>query len=276
MLRIRIVSTAAATAIALALAAGGAAAQTASTDQAGKPLSLLQLITQPSTATPAVSASSAATAAKRPKLKRVASRTHNKTAAAHDADPPADAAQSTASADAWLAASAPTATAVPTAAPVDPQSSNAQPANEPLPSAVQIGGQTVQVAAADQANEIDLAADNTPPVAPPMEFTEPPGDRADASSDRSNVMAMADAMAKAAAARAASVAPAAADASQNVSDQNASPAENAGAQNADAQNLSAVGSASWIAQVLAALGGAIAAGVVAWFLIGAGPVRTYS
>jgi hypothetical protein len=38
---------------------------------------------------------------------------------------------------------------------------------------------------------------------------------------------------------------------------------------------SAVGSASWIAQVLAALGGAVAAGAVAWFLIGAGPLRTY-
>jgi hypothetical protein len=36
-----------------------------------------------------------------------------------------------------------------------------------------------------------------------------------------------------------------------------------------------VGSASWIAQVLAALGGAVAAGGVAWFLIGSGPVRIY-
>ena len=36
-----------------------------------------------------------------------------------------------------------------------------------------------------------------------------------------------------------------------------------------------VGSASWIAQVLAALGGAIAAGAVAWFLIGSGPQRMY-
>jgi hypothetical protein len=41
------------------------------------------------------------------------------------------------------------------------------------------------------------------------------------------------------------------------------------------RDTSAVGSASWIAQVLAALGGAIAAGAVAWFLIGGGPVRTY-
>ncbi len=36
-----------------------------------------------------------------------------------------------------------------------------------------------------------------------------------------------------------------------------------------------VGSASWIAQVLAALGGAIAAASVAWFLIGTGPQRMY-
>jgi hypothetical protein len=41
------------------------------------------------------------------------------------------------------------------------------------------------------------------------------------------------------------------------------------------RDLSHIGSASWIAQVLAALGGAIAAGAVAWFLIGGGPVRTY-
>jgi len=38
----------------------------------------------------------------------------------------------------------------------------------------------------------------------------------------------------------------------------------------------AVGSASWIAQVLAAIGGAVAAGSVAWFLIGSAPQRTYS
>ena len=43
----------------------------------------------------------------------------------------------------------------------------------------------------------------------------------------------------------------------------------------EGQNAATVGSASWIAQVLAALGGAIAAGAVAWFLIGSGPVRTY-
>lgn len=41
------------------------------------------------------------------------------------------------------------------------------------------------------------------------------------------------------------------------------------------QTASSVGSASWIAQVLAALGGAVAAGSVAWFLIGSGPQRMY-
>jgi hypothetical protein len=44
---------------------------------------------------------------------------------------------------------------------------------------------------------------------------------------------------------------------------------------ATSQNADAVGSASWIAQVLAAFGGAVAAGAVAWFLIGSGPVRIY-
>lgn len=42
-----------------------------------------------------------------------------------------------------------------------------------------------------------------------------------------------------------------------------------------AKSSDPVGSASWIAQVLAAFGGAVAAGAVAWFLIGGGPVRTY-
>ncbi len=47
------------------------------------------------------------------------------------------------------------------------------------------------------------------------------------------------------------------------------------AQEQKSRNADPVGSASWIAQVLAALGGAVTAGTVAWFLIGGGPVRTY-
>jgi hypothetical protein len=49
------------------------------------------------------------------------------------------------------------------------------------------------------------------------------------------------------------------------------PVETAAAQ----RTVSEVGSASWIAQVLAALGGAVAAGSLAWFLIGSAPQRTY-
>jgi len=41
------------------------------------------------------------------------------------------------------------------------------------------------------------------------------------------------------------------------------------------EQTSHVGSASWIAQILAALGGAAAAGSAAWFLMGSGPQRTY-
>jgi hypothetical protein len=41
------------------------------------------------------------------------------------------------------------------------------------------------------------------------------------------------------------------------------------------QQGSDVGSTSWILQVLAALGGAVAAGSVAWFLIGSTPQRMY-
>jgi hypothetical protein len=42
-----------------------------------------------------------------------------------------------------------------------------------------------------------------------------------------------------------------------------------------AEPQSPIGSAAWLAQVLAALGGAIAAGAVAWFLIKPAPERTY-
>jgi hypothetical protein len=249
MLRIRIVSTAAA--IAVVLAAGAAAAQTATGDQTGKPLSLLELIKQTSTTT--VAANVATTAARKTKIKKIASKKHSKTA--QDADQSADAAQSSASAGAWLAASAAPANSAPASPATDvapsgetAPSDNAHP--DDGPGTITIGGQAVQVASADQVNEIDLAAD----TAPPAESTAPPSDRAD-------VVA---ANAAPAAAQAAFIASPPADLSQN-----------ANSENADAQDASAIGTASWIAQVLAALGGAIAAGAVAWFLIGAGPARTY-
>jgi hypothetical protein len=56
------------------------------------------------------------------------------------------------------------------------------------------------------------------------------------------------------------------------------PAVHAMVVNADADSASTaspIGSASWIAHVLAALGGALAAGAVAWFLIRPAPDHTY-
>jgi hypothetical protein len=44
---------------------------------------------------------------------------------------------------------------------------------------------------------------------------------------------------------------------------------------AQAQEPSPVGTSAWVAQVLAAIGGAMAAGSVAWFLIGSAPPRRY-
>jgi hypothetical protein len=262
MLRIRTVSAAAATAIVFVLAVNGAAAQTASADQPGKPLSLLGLIKQTAATPPAAHASSANTAAKTTKIKKIASKRHNKVAAEQDADSSADAVQSSASAAAWLAASATPANneqavrsdnAQPgNGQPDDRQSDNGQLDLGPLPSSIQVGGQTVQVTSADQINEIDLAADNTQLA----ESTAPP-------SDRTDIMAAANAMANAMpASPAALVAPVRADAGQT-------------AQTASDQNATTVGSASWIAQVLGALGGAIAAGAIAWFLLGSGPERMY-
>jgi hypothetical protein len=55
----------------------------------------------------------------------------------------------------------------------------------------------------------------------------------------------------------------------------AEPAPQSVAATPEQKEPSPVGSASWIAQVLAALGGAVTAGSVAWFLIGSTPQRMY-
>jgi hypothetical protein len=42
-----------------------------------------------------------------------------------------------------------------------------------------------------------------------------------------------------------------------------------------ARGPSPAGTSAWVAQLLAAIGGAMAAASVAWFLIGSAPQRTY-
>lgn len=230
MLRIRIFAAAAALCL-TALLSYSAAAQTT----VGKPLVLLAGLKPPHETRTSVHAKAAhkthrKLAARKSKA-RLAARADQEIAAqpAEPQTPPAALPDNT-----GLADSAPRAdSAAPAAA--------AQTEN---PNQVVVAGQTVQIAAPDQVNALDLAADNTgdgaanqaldaDPATPAL-----PPDSADAAAPPQAVLA-------------------------------APLHEEAGA------NTAPVGNASWIAQVLAALGGAVAAGAVAWFLIGSGPVRTY-
>ena len=214
MLRIRIFAAAAALVL-TALLSQAAAAQTS----AGKPLALLAGLKPPH--------ETKAVVAHHKIHKRIAarkSRTRLPTGkrqelAAQPAEPQAPALSMT---TAPPADSAPAADSVP-----PPDAAQNENSNQ-----IVVAGQTVQIAAPDQANAIDLAADDHHDSASAVLR----GDRADAADAAATPTVLA--------------AP--------VHEQN-----------------NAVGSASWIAQVLAALGGAIAAGTVAWFLIGSGPQRTY-
>jgi hypothetical protein len=245
MLSIRIVAAGAVAAIAVVLAVSGATAQTATSDQAGRPLSLLAGLRPPHQAktheakthkAKAIVHAKAAdravkkTASRKPSANaaiRLAGRKHNKVAARQSEEPPAQIerpVQTTATApppNSWPVANTtlPVTDAMPAADSATAASQSAAPDSGLTPSALVVNGQTVQVTSPDQVNEMDLADNNN-----------------------------------AAASHVAFAAPVQEDASQNAS---------------------RVGSASWIAQVLAALGGAVAAGSVAWFLIGFGPVRTY-
>jgi hypothetical protein len=251
MLSIRIVAAGAVAAIAVVLAVGGATAQTATSEQAGKPLSLLAGLRPPHQAktheakthetktheAKAIVHAKAAdravkkTASRKPSANaaiRLASRKHNKVAARQSEEPPAQIerpVQTTASApppNSWPVADTtlPVTDAMPVADSATAASRSAAPDSGLTPSALVVNGQTVQVTSPDQVNEMDLADDNNNAAASHVAFAAPVQEDA-------------------------------------------------------SQNASRVGSASWIAQVLAALGGAVAAGSVAWFLIGFGPVRTY-
>jgi hypothetical protein len=159
----------------------------------------------------------------------------------------------------------------------------------------------VAIAPPDQINALDLAADNSPPLEPALPHGDLAAGGANALQAAFAVQAPAatnqnaDSPTSAAPATDLQNAGAQAMSAQDVSAQNASmqvvTAQNIGAadasdqsasnqdpsdQKTDQQDSGAAGGSAWIAQAFAALGGAVAAGVVAWFLIGAGPVRTYS
>jgi len=236
MPRIGVVSAGVIAAIVAALTGGIAAAQTATaTGQAGRPLALLAGLPPPhetkahvKTAHGNIKKIKKLAVKKSAKNKKRAGKTDPEIAAAPARQAAPQPAQTTLPANVWPVAEATPPADTATASP--PQL--AAPDDQAAPNEIVVSGQTVQIAAPDQVNAIDLAADDNHDTAPAV---------------------LRDEHANAADAAAAPTVLAAPLHEQN----------------------NAADSPSWIAQILAALGGALAAGAVAWFLIGSGPVRTY-
>lgn len=236
MLSIRFVTAGAVLLLVSGLAAGGAGAQDAA-PAPGKPLQLLKIVEQPNKTKI------------RPHEKRlsrhiskarfaVAKREPARPARTADATPPANIQPAP---TAWPAtdAPAPIAVAAATAAPLPPA-----PAPAALnPGELVVGGQTVQVASPNEVNDIDLAADDT---------STQSGAVAPGNAAPSTQTALTNATTDAVGPKSDSV--------------NAAPTQPQG---------SPVGSTSWLLQVFAALGGAVTAGSLAWFMIGSAPQRTY-
>jgi hypothetical protein len=148
-------------------------------------------------------------------------------------------------------------------APAAPAATAAAPSPAPpTTGALVIGGQAVQVLSPDEANELDLAA-NAP--APASNTTAPASDSAALFNLAApNPAAASEAAPAGNAAPTGSVPPAATAAL--VAEMESAKAE-------VARPKSSIGSASWIMQIMAALGGAVAAGSAAWFLIGSASPR---
>ena len=251
MLRTRIAAVAAAALFFVATTAITAAtAQTATSQPTGKPLQLLKIIEKPSKTTTKSHAKAVAKSAVG-RSSKVAARpkkhAHLAALRRHRPQLPVQ-----------TAAATPTPVPVPTPAPVPdaiwPTANPAMateitagtPAAQPAsaasdPSEVVVAGQTVKVASPDEVNEIDLdanhAAQQTSDAAPAsVAAGTPPNETSEPTPQSDAVKAFTVAR---------------------------------------TQQPNEVGTTSWILQVLAALGGAVTAGTVAWFLIGGTPQRTY-
>jgi len=258
MSRIGIVWGGLVTAMAVALAVNSAVAWSATSEQVGKPLALLAGLRPPHESKHSVHAKTAhatieRTAAKKTRRARMAAahtrhiaagktaKTGHKpreravTASAFAEEPPAKTTPNPASGRDW-----PVANPAPTA------NSAAAPATD-----------TIIAPVSENTSNLDASANpsavQTVKITPPDQIT---------STDRVNALAP----------TANHIAPTAATPNDHPV---VAPSQQAALAVPAHQDASAVGSASWIAQVLAALGGAVAAGAVAWFLIGGAPVRTY-
>jgi hypothetical protein len=249
MSSIRIAAAGAALLLLSGLNASGAAAQTATDQATGQPLQLLRWLHLTSQANKP---------ATRPRAKLAERKTIRAAAAfAKHRRLPAETAEATPPATTWPAVNpiAPMETTITTTTLVPAPPTGLTP-GVPVPNELVVAGQTVQLASPDEVNELDIAANDT----------QPPASNVGPTDTASPVPAMneaAEASSKSDSLIAAPQQPSASQVSSQISSQVSS---HAGSQ---------VGTASWIAQVLAALGGAVAAGSAAWFLIGVTPQRTY-
>jgi hypothetical protein len=240
MLSVRFVTVSAVILLFWGLAADRAAAQTASTETPGKPMQILQIVEKPAKAMKPHAQMRSGGSHKihhyaRAESKRPHLPVQTAAAPADSVSPPINSAPPI-----DVAAAEP----VPQLAPTP---------SDPTPGELVIGSQTVKVASPDAVNDIDLAAKDPNPQpsteAPSATTSTPAATTAAAnalpSSDGAEPMPKSDST-------------------------NAAPAPSS-----PGSPGSPVGSTSWLLQVFAALGGAVAAGSVAWFLIGSTPQRTY-
>lgn len=224
------------------IVAGSTMAQTATGEAPGKPLQLLKIVERsnpPSKPHPKV-------AAKPSDHTRLAARVRAKRrhmlAKADAPSVPAPTSEATASASSWPQADSSPSADVTAADAVPPPAALSM---DQTPNRLVVGGQTVQVASPNDVNELDLAANDSAAKAGAAQTTNAASENGQATASPTQEIADAD-------------------------------------PKADLQKIETaqptstkVGSTSWILQVMAALGGAVTAGSLAWFLIGSTPQRTY-
>jgi hypothetical protein len=249
MSSIRIAAAGAAMLLLSGLTASGATAQTATDQAPGGPLQLLHWLRVGSQTNKPTTKPHAKTAERKTVRTAAAFTKHRRIRMAT--------AEATLPATTWPAVNpdAPPETTITTTT-LAPATQPALRPGVPVPNELVVAGQTVQLASPDEVNELDIAANDT----------QPPASNVGPTDTASPVPAMneaAKASSKSDSLIAAPQQPSASRVSSQISSQVSS---HAGSQ---------VGTASWIAQVLAALGGAVAAGSAAWFLIGVTPQRTY-
>ncbi len=253
MSSIRIAAAGAAMLLLSGLTASGATAQTATDQAPGGPLQLLHWLRVGSQTNKPTTKPHAKTAERKTVRTAAAFTKHRRIRMAT--------AEATLPATTWPAVNpdAPPETTITTTT-LAPATQPALRPGVPVPNELVVAGQTVQLASPDEVNELDIAANDT----------QPPASNVGPTDTASPVPAMneaAKASSKSDSLIAAPQQPSASRVSSQISSQVSSQASN--------HSGNQVGTASWIAQVLAALGGAVAAGSAAWFLIGVTPQRTY-